>query len=53
MIVIGIKGEFVKSGPKIVKYRDYSKFDAIDFKKDLLYMISSQVSEIEHYLSRA
>ena len=49
MVVTVLKGGFVKRGPKIVTYRDYSKFDAVDFKENLLHMISSELSEIEDY----
>ena len=49
MIVTVLKGGFVKRGPKIVTYRDYSKFSAVDFKQDLVHMVSSELSEIEDY----
>ena len=37
MIVTVLKGGFVKRGPKIVTYRDYGKFSAVDFKQDSSY----------------
>ena len=40
MIVIVLKGGFVKRGPKIVTYRAYSKFSAVDFKDNLVFMVS-------------
>ena len=35
MIVTVVKGGFVKRGPKIINYRDYSKFNIESFRKDL------------------
>ena len=35
MIVIFVKGEFVKRGSKIINYTDYRKFDTDGFRKDL------------------
>ena len=42
MIVTVLKGGFVKKGPKIVTYKDYSKFSAVDFKENLVHMFSSE-----------
>ena len=49
MIVTVLKAGFVKRGPKIVTYRDYSKFSAVDFKDNLVHMVSSELSETEDY----
>ena len=49
MVVTVLKGGFVKRGPKIVTYRDYSKFSALDFKDNLVHIVSSELSEIENY----
>ena len=49
MIVTVLKGGFVNRGPKIVTYRDYSKFSAVDFEGSLVHMVSSELSEIENY----
>ena len=35
MILTVLKSGFVKKGPRIVTYRDYSKFDPIKFRSDL------------------
>ena len=35
MILTVLKSGFVKKGPRIVTYRDYSKFDPIKFRNDL------------------
>ena len=35
MILTVLKSGFVKRGPRIVTYRDYSKFDPIKFRSDL------------------
>ena len=51
MIVTVLKGGFVKSGPKIVTYRDYSKVSAVDFKEDLVHMVSSELSKIDDYMA--
>ena len=42
MIVTVLKGGFVKRGPKILTCRDYSKFSAVDFKENLVNMVSSE-----------
>ena len=34
MILTVLKSGFVKKGPRIVTYRDYSKFDPIKFRND-------------------
>ena len=39
MIVTVLKAGFVKRGPKIVTYRDYSKFSAVDFKDNLVHVV--------------
>ena len=49
MIVTVLKGGFVNRCPKIVTFRDYSKFSAVDFKDNLVHMVSSELSEIEDY----
>ena len=49
MVITVLKGGFVKRGPKIATYRDYSKFAAVDFKDNLVHMVSSKLSEIEDY----
>ena len=49
MIVTVLKGGFIKRGSKIVTYRDYSKFSAVDFKDNLVHMVSSELSEIEDH----
>ena len=35
MIATVLKGGFVKRGPKIITYRDYSRFSTIDFRNHL------------------
>ena len=35
MIATLVKGGFVKRGPKIINYRDYSKFNIESFRKNL------------------
>ena len=35
MIVTVVKSSFIKRGPRIITYRDYSKFDPLRFKEDL------------------
>ena len=35
MIVTVVKGGFIKRGPMIINYRDYSKYDIHKFRKDL------------------
>ena len=48
-IVNALKGGFIKRGPKIATYRDYSIFSAVGFKDNLVRMVSSELSEIEDY----
>ena len=40
MILTVLKGRYVKSGPKIITYRDYSKFGAVDFNSHLAYVLA-------------
>ena len=49
MIVTVLKGDFFKRGRKIVTYRGYSKFSAVDFKDNLVHIVSSELSEVEDY----
>ena len=35
MVSTVLKSGFVKRGPKIINYRDYSKFDPVKFRSDL------------------
>ena len=49
IIVTILKGGFVKRGPKVITHRDYSKFSAVDFKENLVHIVSSELSEIEDY----
>ena len=49
MVVTVLKGELVNRGPKIVTYRDYSKFSTVDFKDNLVHMVLSELSEIEDF----
>ena len=39
----------VKRGPKIISYRDYSRFSAGDFRAHLLHMLSSELGGNEDY----
>ena len=39
MIATVLKGGFVKRGPKIITYRDHSRFRSIDKRNHLFYMI--------------
>ena len=43
MIATVVKGGFVKRGPKIITYRDYSRFSTIDFRNHLFYRISHEL----------
>ena len=47
MIVTVLWGGFIKRGPKIVIYKDSSKFNAVDFKDNLVHMVSSELREVE------
>ena len=54
MILTVLKSGFVKRGPRIVTYRDYSKFDPIKFRSDLksnLAKSSEAYSEYENFNS--
>ena len=54
MILTVLKSGFVKRGPRIVTYRDYSKFDPINFRSDLksnLAKSSEAYSEYENFNS--
>ena len=43
MIVTVLKGGHVKRGPKIISYRDYSRFSTVDFRNHLMHMLSSEL----------
>ena len=49
MIVTVLKGGYRKKGPKIINYRNYAKFCAEDFRKDLCDQISSELKDNEDY----
>ena len=49
MIVTILKGGHVKRGPKIISYRDYSRFSAGKFRAHLLHMLSSELGGNEDY----
>ena len=49
MIVTVLKGGHVKRGPKIISYRDYSRFSAVDFRTHLIHMLSSELGGNEDY----
>ncbi len=49
MIVTVLKGGYRKKGPKIIAYRNYAKFCADDFRKDLCDQISSELQDNEDY----
>ena len=40
MILTVLKGGYVRRGPKIITYRDYSKFSAVDFNSHLAYVLA-------------
>ena len=46
MILISLQGSYLKRGPRISKYRDYSKFNTIDFRQDINNTINKLVSEM-------
>ena len=35
MIITLLKGSFLKRGPRIIEYRDYSKYNTLDFRRDI------------------
>ena len=35
MIITVLKGGFLKRGPRIIEYRDYSKYNTLDFRRDI------------------
>ena len=43
MIVTVLKGGYVKRGPKIITYRDYSRFSAVDFRAHLSNVLSQEL----------
>ena len=47
MIVTVLRGGYRKKGPKIINYRNYAKFCADDFRKDLYDQISSELQDNE------
>ena len=49
MIVTVLKGGHVKRGPKIISYRDYSRFSAGKFRAHLLHVLSSELGGNEDY----
>ena len=49
MIVTVLKSGYRKKGPKIITYRNYAKFCAEDFRKDLCDQISSELRDDEDY----
>ena len=56
MILTVLKSGFVKKGPSIVTYRDYSKFDPIKFRNDLkrnLAKSNAECSVLENFNSVA
>ena len=49
MIVTVLKDGYRKKGPKIINYRNYPKFCAEDFRKDLCDQFSSELQDNEDY----
>ena len=49
MIVTALKGGYKKKGPKIIRYRNYAKYCAEEFRKDLCDQISSELQDNEDY----
>ena len=49
MIVTALKGGYKKKGPKIIRYRNYAKFCAEEFRRDLCGQISSELQDNEDY----
>ncbi len=49
MIVSMLKGGFSKRGPKIIAYRDYSAYCAVDFRSDLMGHIRCDSSDLVSY----
>ena len=49
MIVTVLKGGYRKKGPKIITYRNYTKFCAENFRRDLCDQISSELQDNEDY----
>ena len=49
MIATALKSGYVKRGPRIITYRDYGRFSAIEFRNHLFYNISHELSENEDY----
>ena len=49
MIVTVLKGGHVKRGPKIISYRDRSRFGIVDFRNHLIHMLSSELGGNEDY----
>lgn len=49
MIVTVLKGGYVKSGPKIITYRDCSRFGAVDFRAHLSTRFSQELIENGDY----
>ena len=52
MIVAVRKGGYRKKGPKIINYRNYAKFCAEDFRKDLYNQTFHFIHFIFTYLNR-
>ena len=51
MILTILKGSFVKRGPKIVEYRDYSKFSYIELRNALWCNLAAKSTELMTYSS--
>ena len=49
MIVTVVKSSFIKRGPRIITYRDYSKFDPLRFKEDLREQLGKKSSCRENF----
>lgn len=47
MIATVLKGGFRKKGSKIIAYRNYTKFCAVDIRKDLYGQIASELQNNE------
>ena len=49
MMVTVLKTEFVKSDPIQINYRDYKKYNAVNFNEDLWNRLNSDISFSEDY----
>ena len=49
MIFTVLKGGHVKRGPKIISYRDYSRFNTVDLRTHLIHILLSELGGNEDY----